>query len=351
MNHNANPVPMSLLLKYVLSLAVVVALAVATALVLLNTEPAVMQPASSSDAPAEEEGVPAQLSVDERPSRLVGQHQDVELPGRLPSSLEGTEMPRQWARVNANGHLIPTPALRLLFEYYLSALGEETLPQLVARIERALATLNEPARSEALATLGDYLDYKLAVGELEDSYGASAALNTNELQRRMTEVQALRRTYLDADTADVFFSTDEAVDRFQIERLRVSQNDDLSEQEKAQRMAQLEEQLPEPLREARRETRRFAEYEQAQRELADDPEALKDYRESLFGEEDARRLEQVEAEQRDWERRWAAYREEMEVLGRAGLVGPELAAAIERLREQHFNEQERIRAQALDSIQ
>lgn len=342
---------MSLLFKYVLSLAVVVAIAIATALVLLNTEPAVMQPASSSsDASAEESGA-AQPPADERPSRLVGQHQGVELPEQLPGSLEGTEMPRQWARVDANGHLIPTPALRQLFEYYLSALGEETLPQLVARIERALAALDEPARSEAMATLGDYLDYKLAVGELEDSYGTSNALDANELQRRMTEVQALRRTYLDADTADAFFSTDEAVDRFQVERLRISQDDGLTEEEKAQRIAQLEEQLPEPLRKARRETRRFAEYERAQRELADDPEALQDYRESLFGEEGARRLEQVEAEQRDWERRWAAYREEVQALDQSGLAGPELDAAIERLREQHFSEQERVRVEALDSIQ
>ena len=112
----------------------------------------------------------------ETPSNLVGEA-TVAVPDRLPASLEGTSVPGGWAETDVNGSLVPTPHLRQLFEYYLAALGEETLPQLVARIEQALARLAEPARSEALDTLGDYLDYKLALGDLEAAYGSAATTN------------------------------------------------------------------------------------------------------------------------------------------------------------------------------
>ena len=96
------------------------------------------------------------------PSKLVGETA-VAVPDTMPASLAGTSVPGGWDKTDANGSLVPTPQLRQLFEYYLAALGEETLPQLVARIEQALARLEEPARSEALDTLGAYLDYKLAL--------------------------------------------------------------------------------------------------------------------------------------------------------------------------------------------
>lgn len=156
----------------------------------------------------------------------------------MPASLAGTSVPGGWDKTDANGSLVPTPQLRQLFEYYLAALGEETLPQLVARIEQALARLEEPARSEALDTLGDYLDYKLALGDLEATYGHDATTNAEDMQRRMAEIRALRRTWMDAQTADAFFATDEAVDQFQVEQLRIRTDPSLSEKEREQALAE-----------------------------------------------------------------------------------------------------------------
>lgn len=284
------------------------------------------------------------------PSDLVGQSRTVEVPERLPSSLAGTSVPGGWAQVDAAGDLVPTSALRQMFEYYLSALGEESLEQLVARIERTLLALSEPARSQAMDTLGAYLDYKLAVSDLEAGYGSPSQLEAAEMRRRMDEIQALRRTWLDSATADAFFARDEAIDRFQVEKLRISQDETLSEAQRQQALEQAEAALPEPLRKARRETRRFAEYEQARLELADDPEALREWRAKAFGAETAQRLEALEQEQANWDRRWQAYSDERAALLSSGLAGPELQEAIDRLRRQHFTEVERVRAQALDSI-
>lgn len=286
------------------------------------------------------------VSESRAPSALVGQARVV--PERLPASLAGTSVPAGWVRVDAHGELVPTAALRQMFEYYLSALGEESLSQLVARIEQTLSVLEQPARRQALETLGNYLDYKLAVSDLEAGYGSPG--DALDMQRRMEEIHALRRTWLDSATAEAFFAQDEAIDRFQVEKLRITRNADLTDQQRQAALEQAEAGLPEPLQRARRETRRFAEYERARQELADDPAALQAWRQQAFGAETAQRLAAVEREQDDWARRWQAYSEQREILMASGLAGPELETALERLRNQRFDEQERIRAQALDSI-
>lgn len=309
-----------------------------------NTEGAdVLDAGSKSD----QSGAPRKGS--EAPSTLVG-NTGVPVPDELPASLEGTSLPGGWAETDRNGSLVPTPQLRQLFEYYLAALGEETLPQLIARIEGALARLEEPARSEALATLGDYLDYKLALGDLEASYGDAGTLDADQMQRRMAEIRSLRRTWMDAPTADAFFASDEAVDQFQVEQLRIRTDESLSDEEREQALARAEKALPEPVREARRETRKFSDYQQARSELAGDPEALSAWREEHFGEEAARQLEKAEAEQQAWENKWQAYSEELAELESLGVAGPELEAAIDSLRDDYFEGAEKLRAEALDSI-
>lgn len=285
----------------------------------------------------------------ETPSKLVGDS-TAAVPDSLPASLMGTSVPGGWAETDVNGSLVPTPQLRQLFEYYLAALGEETLPQLVARIEQALTRLEVPARSEALDTLGDYLDYKLALGDLEAAYGSVDLTNPEDMQRRMAEIRALRRTWMDAQTANAFFATDEAVDRFQVEQLRIRTDPSLSEREREQALALAEEALPKPLRQARRETRKFSDYQRARSELAGDPEALRAWREDRFGAEAARELEKVEVEQQAWEAKWQAYRQDLAELEGMGLAGPEREAAINELRDDYFEGAEKLRAEALDSI-
>ena len=280
------------------------------------------------------------------PSALVGEPEAVQ----VPASLAGTSVPPGWTKVDGFGSLIPTPALRQMFEYYLSALGEESLVQLVARIEQTLSVLAEPARSQALETLGAYLDYKLAVAGLEAGYPGASPLTVGDMQLRMEEIQVLRRTWLGSATAEAFFAADEAIDRFQVEKRRITRNQALTDAQRKLALQQAEAVLPEPLRRARQETRRFTEYEQARQDLVDDPAALRAWRQQAFGADTAERLEALEQEQQDWHRRWDAYSRERATLMTSGLAGPELEAALEALRARRFSESERIRAQALDSI-
>lgn len=284
------------------------------------------------------------------PSKLVSEVSKVDV-SDLPASLAGTSEPGGWAITDRFGNLIPTSELRQLFEYYLSALGEESLSQLVARIRLVLSALDEPARGQALDTLGRYLDYKLALSDLEAAYGEAGTSGPGEMERRMLEIQALRRTWLDADTAEAFFADEEAIDRFQLKKRSLSRDSSLTDEQREEALAEAEMALPEPVRRARQQTRKFARYEQVREAMANDPEALRAWRRQEFGEEAAQRLENLDAEQKDWNKRWQSYAKERDALKASGLAEPEREESLNQLREKYFSETERIRAKALDSIQ
>lgn len=337
-----------------LSFTVPVIIAVVIALWLL-AEGAQNQPGSARSS-GNSAGVKAgnpdlSTSRQQSPSKLVGDSAGTDVPDQRPPSLEGTSEPAGWARTDRLGNLVPTRELRQLFEYYLSALGEEALPQLLVRIRLALSVLEEPAKGQALDTLGRYLDYKLALADLEAAYGDAGASGQAELKRRMNEIQGLRRTWLDADTANAFFAEEEAIDRYQLEKKNIEESASLTDAQRKEALAAAERALPEPVRKARQETRKFARYEEAREALAEDPEALRAWRQQAFGDEAARRLDELDAEQKDWSRRWRSYAKERDALKASGLAAPEREESLARLREKYFSERERVRARALDSIQ
>lgn len=335
-------------LRYLLVFLTIITVVGVTAL-FLREEPA----EAVTAAPSATRSAESDQQMEMAPSRLVEATADTAAPEQLPTSLEGTRVPGGWRQLDADGHLLPTPALRGLFEYYLSALGEETLPELIARIRQALTELPEPARSEARQLLGDYLDYKLAVGELEaDSSGADGLA---AMERQLQTIRDLRREYLGQVAAEAFFAREEAIDRFQTRRREIMARDDLDDAQRKAELAAAEAELPEPLREARAESRKFMTYQARLDALENDPDAteadISRLRESTFGPEVAERLSQVEEAREDWKRRWGAYRDDLARLDTAGLAAPEYDSAVQRLRDQYFSDQEQVRVEALDSIE
>ncbi len=129
-------------LRFATTALVVMALIAAGMVIFFGDTPPPAQETVDTTADTESSVVPMLDSTSGRgvPSTLVGETA-VAVPDTMPASLAGTSVPGGWAETDANGSLVPTPQLRQLFEYYLAALGEETLPQLVARIEQALARL------------------------------------------------------------------------------------------------------------------------------------------------------------------------------------------------------------------
>lgn len=275
----------------------------------------------------------------------------------LPPSLAGTEVDCAVA-TDAAGHLQATPGLRQCFDYFLSAVGEESPETLMARIRAQLRSrLQEPALGEAEKVLAGYVAYLRGVADIEKRQTSSTPgqWDLEKVRQQMQQVQALRRMYLAPDVIAAFFDEDDAYDRYTLARLELLQNRNLPAAARARQLATLDQQLPASLRDSLKTVNQYTDL----RTLTEDwkkrggsADELRQIRSNLVGEEATTRLEALDQENSAWDTRMAAwYGQRDAVLKNAGLSAQDRDRQLEELRRSHFgNEAERLRVQALERI-
>jgi lipase chaperone LimK len=112
-------------------------------------------------------------------------------------SLEGTR-PDGDIQLGADGTLVVDAELERLFDYYLSTVGEKSIDEILAEIERELDRRLKPGPAEgAKRQLMRYLDYKRARLELEQNMQLGGGAVT-ALRVRFTAMQ-LRHTRFSTD--------------------------------------------------------------------------------------------------------------------------------------------------------
>lgn len=275
----------------------------------------------------------------------------------LPSSLAGTEVDCA-LETGAGGHLKATPGLRHCFDYFLSAVGEENIDTLAARIRAQLhSRLQEPARSEAERVLGGYLAYLRGVAEIEKRQQAAGPgeLDLDRVRQQMGQVRALRRLYLSPEVIAAFFDDDDAYDRYTLARLELMQNKQLSAQSRAQQLAVLEQQLPENIQSSLKVARQYLDLQTLTdewKQRAGSAGELRQIRTNLLGPEATTRLEALDQENTAWDGRmnaWYAQRDAL--LKNTGLSPDDRERQLDDLRNNRFgSEAERLRVQTLERI-
>lgn len=273
----------------------------------------------------------------------------------LPGSLAGTEVDGSF-EVDANGHLRITKGIRQTFDYFLSTVGEESISTIMARIKAYIRhRLSEPAAGEAEKILAGYAAYKQALDALPKiPPQADGGINLEAIQQQMTQVQSLRSQYLGQEVIQAFFGDEDAYDRYTVSRLQVLQSKGLSDKQRAQQLAMLQQQLPP----AMQQTLKVANSVQDLNALTADwkkrggtAQELRDIREALVGPEAADRLEALDSENSDWERRmsgWVSQRDAL--LANTGLSESDKQAQISQLRSKLFSAEELLRVQALEGL-
>ncbi len=322
-------------------------------------EPVVSNPLVASAVIAQTSGDDTAATPSMVAKQLLEAANDIDVSSSaLPGSLRGTEVDGGF-RVDENGNLIVELGIKRYFDYFMATVGEESIAEITARIRNAIESqLQEPAKSQALAILQDYLSYKAALYELEQQHGEFNPASFNESQLpllagRLEAIFDARRAHLSDEAVDAFFAEDEAVDRYTLERLKVLHNDALSDSERAAQLAQLDEMLPETVRQQRAEATQYERYLLAEAKLQQQNASaaeLHQLRAQEFGEEAAVRLAELDQKRAVWDRRLQQYRQEKQQLENAGLSEQDLIQQIERLRSQHFSEIETRRVKALDRI-
>lgn len=268
--------------------------------------------------------------------------------GPRPASLSGTEVDGS-LQVTADGDLRISPAIRQVFDYFLTALGEESLEDIQARLAGHLGEQLPPqAAQQAWALYERYMALRHAMEALPEHDGSAAGMRAAIRQRH-----DLQQTYLGAEAADAFYGLDMAYDRYMTERQALNEDDSLTELQREQQRVNLEQNLPDAMQQMLQETRAPARLEQrtqALREQGASDAEIRALREQTFGAQAADRFEALEQQRQDWGRRYQAYRQQRRQVINSGLSHPDQQVALARLQQQLFEESELSRVQALDRI-
>lgn len=270
----------------------------------------------------------------------------------LPASLHDTEVDGGF-ELDADGNLIITNRIRQLFDYFLSAQGEESLPTIVQRLRAYIHnTLPGDAAAEAEQLLESYIGYLDDVAALDSTVTPGQAIDPAQLRAQKEQLAAIRAGRFDAVANEAFFAEEEAYDRYTLARLEVMQDENLSADERASRLAVLENQLPPELQESMRDITRYQDLQtltQEWQESDGSPANLQQMRENLVGREAAERLAKLDQERAQWQQRVDSWlRERAAILSNAGISEADKERQIDAARNRLFNEQEQIRVRSLE---
>lgn len=269
----------------------------------------------------------------------------------LPPSFTGTQVDGQF-RVDGNGNLLISMDIRRIFDYFLSAYGEESLKSSIARLEAYIRQqLQEPAESQALTLLAQYLGYKQQLVQLEKDLPQMASLDA--VRQREQAVQALRARLFSPEAHEAFFSQEEAYNQFTLQRLTIRHDANLSDQQKAEALDQLRAELSEEMQallvpQLQNELRQQTAALQAD---GASHEQIRQLRLQLVGAEATERLEVLDKQRQQWQQRLDSYRRDKAKLeANAGLSPEDRQKALQRLAEERFDERERLRLEAAEQL-
>lgn len=314
------------------------------------------QPLPNVQSPSESTAPIASVPSDERSQQASALNRQLREtppaalvdPGPLPPSLQGSGH-GVTLRADAQGNLLLQSDLLHLFDFYLAGREEEGLDKVLTRIHQDLAAqLQGNALDQARDLLRRYVDYRIALQNLPEAN----ALDAGALRQRLDALNAVRQQYFSAEEYAQFFARDNAEDEYMVQRLALSQQDGLSEEQRQQAVAELELQLPEDVRAVRAESMRHGDLyaaTQAMQERGASAEEIRQLREQQLGSEAADALAELDRQQAAWKQRLADYASERNRLRSAGLSESELQSALAELQASRFDELERKRVQALDA--
>jgi lipase chaperone LimK len=244
----------------------------------------------------------------------------------------------------------PDRAALRLFDYYLSASGEEPETSLRARIVAEIERRLPPAAArEALAFLDRYLAYRADARRMaaDDRLAESA-----DLERRLQWVRELRRKHFGAELAAQLFGDEERAVALAIERRRIAGDASLSPGERRARLEAFAREHPESALDAATIALRLREREAALRAAGAGDAELRALREEAVGPEAAERLAALDARRAEWRRRLDAYRAERDALRTdPALDDGERSARLEALRAERFDPIEQLRVRSLDEAE
>jgi lipase chaperone LimK len=272
--------------------------------------------------------------------------------GTVPDGDLRAMLASQSADASAGGTL-PYAELKRLFDYYLSAVGEQSIPAITQQINSALEQAVSPAQLQPVKLLlTRYLEFKRALVELEKN----PALGGNgipAIRQRFMAVQDLRARIFSPAEDQGMFGFEDAYDRDALARLEISQNPALTAAQKRDQLAVVDAAMSPALRADREAPRAIIKVEDIAKQMrangASDDEVYR-MRAKELDPQAASRLAEVDQDELAWKNRITVYQSERSKILKAQAEAPdsERQAALNQLQQSQFTEQERRRLPAYE---
>lgn len=272
----------------------------------------------------------------------------------LPRSLQGTEVDGEII-IDENKQLVVTEGLRRLFDYFLSALGEEDEAVIYARVESYIRSHTpEPAASQAMKIFDQYIAYLKAIPAIESRYGnlqlqatKNGELDLNVVAQQRQDVAKLRQQHFDKATITAFFGAEDAYDDYSIAMVKINQDKQMSDAQKEAAKQDYISRMPDNATKANiaqqanlNELITRTEQLQAKGATA---EELYNMRRELVGAPAAARLAQVDQQDAHFDQRFQQYQAQKQQLLSQNADKAQAQTQINQIEQQLFNETERKR--------
>lgn len=274
-------------------------------------------------------------SLNSRPASLVNTHHGVTLRAH-------------------NNSFIVTASLKDLFDYYLSAAGEEDIDQISQRVENDLEQqLAGGALDKALSIWFDYLTYKKELLDFEQQYPAnpeekSKLKQLQFLQQRQLALIALQDQIFTAQVAEILFSFDRKIDGLTLEKAELLASD-LTPEQKQQALINIQAQLPiSALQGVQRNNTQQTLLAIDQDDSLSEQEKYQ-LRSQQVGAAAATRLQELDKKRALWQERVSQFKRQKSQLMNSALADEEYEKSLAKLYTQHFTPAEQLRARALTS--
>ncbi len=280
----------------------------------------------------------------------------------LPRSLQGSDVDGEII-IDENKQLVITEGLRRLFDYFLSALGEEDEATIIARVKSYIRHHTpDPAASQAIAIFDKYVTYLKALSKIEERYGnlqlqatKEGALDLNVVAQRQQDVNKLRQQYFDKPTITAFFGSEDDYDSYNLAMLNIEQNKQLSlTQKNAARQDYISRMPNNATKQNIKQQANLGELmtrtEQMKAQGASS-EALYNMRRELVGEAAAGRLAKVDREDDNFDQRFNQYQVHKQSILNQNTNSAQAKAQVTQLEQQLFSDTERKRLAGYAAMQ
>lgn len=280
----------------------------------------------------------------------------------LPRSLQGTTVDGEII-IDEHKQLVVTEGLRRLFDYFLSAFGEEEDSVIYDRVKSYIRHHTpEPAASQAITIFDQYVAYLKALPELEKRYGnlqlqatQNGELDLNVVAQRKQDVAKLRQRHFAKPTINAFFGAEEDYDNYSVEMIRINQNEQLSDAQKEVARQDYISRMPNNLTKANIEQQAninalTTRTEQMKAKGATAEELYKMRRE-LVGAPAAARLAQVDQEDENFDQRFNQYQAQKQRLLSQNTDSTQTQNQLNQFELQLFDESERKRLAGYAALQ